>query len=123
MNGFLKIILLSLLMLAGLALFSQPAVTEVAYFGANPGNLSMYVYSPATLAKDDKCPLVVVLHGCSQSAQLVSEQSGWSKLADTYGFRVLYPQQKASNILLCALIGTGLRISTVTAGNALPSSR
>jgi poly(hydroxyalkanoate) depolymerase family esterase len=42
-------------------------------------------------------PLVVVLHGCSQSAQLVSEQSGWNKLADSYGFHVLYPQQKASN--------------------------
>jgi poly(hydroxyalkanoate) depolymerase family esterase len=72
-------------------------LTETTYFGTNPGNLSMYVYSPENLPKNEKKPLVVVLHGCSQSAQLVSEQSGWSKLADTYGFRVLYPQQKASN--------------------------
>jgi poly(hydroxyalkanoate) depolymerase family esterase len=70
---------------------------EVSYFGSNPGNLSMYIYTPPGIPPDAKCPLVVVLHGCSQSAQLVSEQSGWSKLADIYGFRVLYPQQKASN--------------------------
>lgn len=72
-------------------------LTETPYFGTNPGNLSMYTYIPASISKTDKKPLVIVLHGCSQSAQLVSEQSGWNKLADTYGFRVLYPQQKASN--------------------------
>lgn len=72
-------------------------LTETTYFGTNPGNISMYAYAPANIPKDKKVPLVVVLHGCSQSAQLVSEQSGWSKLADTYGFRCIYPQQRASN--------------------------
>ncbi len=78
-------------------LLSAQQITEVTYFGTNPGNLSMYTYVPATLSRTAKKPLVIVLHGCSQSAQLVSEQSGWNKLADTYGFSVLYPQQKASN--------------------------
>lgn len=72
-------------------------ITEVIDFGTNPGNLSMYVYSPARLGKNIKTPLVIVLHGCSQSAQLVSDQTGWSKLADQFGFRILYPQQKAAN--------------------------
>lgn len=76
---------------------SQQILTEVEYFGTNPGNLTMYLYSPSAISKETKRPLVVVLHGCSQSAQLVSEQTGWNKLAEQYGFRVLYPQQKASN--------------------------
>ncbi|HEX8516948.1 MAG TPA: PHB depolymerase family esterase [Bacteroidia bacterium] len=76
---------------------SAQTLEETPYFGTNPGNLSMYHYSPGNILPGDKCPLVVVLHGCSQSAQLVSEQTGWNRLADTYGFRVLYPQQKASN--------------------------
>jgi len=37
-------------------------LTETAYFGTNPGNLTMYSYSPSFLAKDAKRPLVVVLH-------------------------------------------------------------
>jgi len=96
-NSFAKIIVFFLLCFVPYSLFPQATVSEITYFGTNPGNLSMYVYAPPALAKDDKRPLVVVLHGCSQSAQLVSEQSGWSKLADTYGFRVLYPQQRAAN--------------------------
>jgi poly(hydroxyalkanoate) depolymerase family esterase len=77
--------------------FGQQLVKEVSYFGSNPGNLSMYIYTPESISANEKLPLVVVLHGCSQSAQLVSEQTGWNKLADTYRFRVLYPQQKAAN--------------------------
>lgn len=88
--------ILFLFFILPLFLLAQP-LTEVTYFGTNPGNLSMYTYVPSAIPKTEKKPLVIVLHGCSQSAQLVAEQSGWNKLADTYGFRVLYPQQKASN--------------------------
>jgi poly(hydroxyalkanoate) depolymerase family esterase len=76
---------------------AQQLLTEVEYFGTNPGNLTMHLYSPVSFSKRIKKPLVIVLHGCSQSGQLVSEQTGWNKLADEYGFRVIYPQQKASN--------------------------
>ena len=92
----MKIRILLFFLLAPFFLHAQ-LLTEVEYFGRNPGNLSMYIYSPSSIPKNAKKPLVVVLHGCSQSAQLVSEQSGWNRLADTYGFRVLYPQQRASN--------------------------
>lgn len=96
MKNLLRVfILISLLSETQLSYSQQ--LTEISYFGSNPGNLSMYVYAPPSFPENDKRPLVVVLHGCSQSAQLVLEQSGWNKLADTYGFRVLYPQQKASN--------------------------
>jgi poly(3-hydroxybutyrate) depolymerase len=39
---------------------------EVFGFGSNPGNLRMFVYRPPTLA--DNPALVVVLHGCTQTA-------------------------------------------------------
>ena len=66
-------------------------------FGKNPGNLGMYLYSPANINADTKTPLVVVMHGCLQNAGVVAKQTGWNKLADEYGFRVLYPQQRVSN--------------------------
>jgi len=52
-----------------------------------------------------KKPLVVVLRGCTQSAETIAEQSGWDKLAEKNNFYVLYPQQKLINILIYVLIG------------------
>jgi poly(hydroxyalkanoate) depolymerase family esterase len=93
----LNSLIIFVLLFFSLNMSSQQLLTELEYFGTNPGNLTMHFYSPASISKTDKRPLVVVLHGCSQSAQLVSEQSGWNRLANQYKFRVIYPQQKASN--------------------------
>lgn len=68
---------------------------EVESFGNNPGNLRMHIHVPDNL--DGIIPLVVALHGCSQNANELAEQSGWNKLADRYHFIVLYPEQKRSN--------------------------
>jgi feruloyl esterase len=47
-------------------------------------------------------PLVVVLHGCTQTAQGYDDGAGWSTLADRHGFAVLLPeQQRANNPNLC----------------------
>ena len=62
-------------------------------FGSNPGDLDCRVYVPRTAPRG----LVVVLHGCTQSASVYDRGSGWSKLAERYGFAVLYPQQRRSN--------------------------
>jgi poly(hydroxyalkanoate) depolymerase family esterase len=70
------------------------ALTPVASFGSNPGALKMYKYVPASLPANR--PLVVVLHGCSQTAASM-EVAGWNKLADQYQFAVLYPEQTSSN--------------------------
>jgi poly(hydroxyalkanoate) depolymerase family esterase len=64
-------------------------------FGSNPGNLKAFVHIPKGLAPN--APLVVVLHGCTQSAAGYDETSGWSELADEQGFAVLYPEQQRSN--------------------------
>lgn len=76
--------------------FSQELV-EHADFGSNPGNLKMFLHVPKELNESTAVPLVVALHGCSQTAQSMSEQSGWNQLADKYGFIVLYPQQRVIN--------------------------
>lgn len=68
---------------------------EVAAFGANPGNLRMFAYSPEQLSAG--APLVVALHGCGQTAAEFDYGSGWSELADRFGFAVLYPEQQPAN--------------------------
>jgi poly(hydroxyalkanoate) depolymerase family esterase len=69
---------------------------EIEDFGNNPGNLKMFVHG--NLTNDTlKRPLVVVLHGCGETANSVSELTGWNKLADLNDFIVLYPQQKLFN--------------------------
>ena len=42
-------------------------LTEVSAFGSNPGDLRMLIYVPPQLP--DSAPLVVVLHGCLQTAR------------------------------------------------------
>ncbi|MEV7022700.1 PHB depolymerase family esterase [Kitasatospora sp. NPDC093558] len=68
---------------------------QVAGFGANPGNLAMYTYTPAGLPTG--APLVVALHGCLQTASDYYQHSGWAKFADLYGFTVVFPQTGSTN--------------------------
>jgi poly(hydroxyalkanoate) depolymerase family esterase len=68
---------------------------ELFDFGSNPGNLRMFGYRPPTLA--DNPALVVVLHGCTQTAGGYDLGAGWSTLADRYGFALLLPEQQRSN--------------------------
>jgi poly(hydroxyalkanoate) depolymerase family esterase len=67
----------------------------VTGFGSNPGNLRMYEYVPQSVAPSPA--LVVVLHGCTQTAAAYDNGSGWSTLADQQGFVLLYPEQQAAN--------------------------
>ncbi|HOY47924.1 MAG TPA: PHB depolymerase family esterase [Flavobacteriales bacterium] len=71
-------------------------IEQVEKFGSNPGELRCYIYKPKTLLNSD-APLLMVLHGCSQTAEEVSNQSGWNKLADSLGMLVVYPQQHLMN--------------------------
>ena len=70
---------------------------EAFGFGSNPGNLRMFSYRPATLAASPA--LVVVLHGCTQTAADYDLGAGWSTIADRYGFALLFPEQQRSNNL------------------------
>jgi poly(hydroxyalkanoate) depolymerase family esterase len=44
-----------------------------------------------------QAPLVVVMHGCTQTADGYDHGAGWSALADVHGFALLYPEQQAAN--------------------------
>jgi poly(hydroxyalkanoate) depolymerase family esterase len=62
-------------------------------FGPNPGDLDARIYLPDGAPKG----LVVVLHGCTQTAAAYDQGSGWSKLAERHNFIVLFPQQRRAN--------------------------
>ena len=61
----------------------------------NPGGLRMLVHVPDGIAPG--APLVVVLHGCTQTGEAYAEGAGWLSLADRYGFVVLCPEQATGN--------------------------
>lgn len=61
----------------------------------NPGNLGMHVFVPEDLPKN--APLVVVLHGCTQRAAGYDLGTGWSTLAERFGFALLMPEQRREN--------------------------
>jgi poly(hydroxyalkanoate) depolymerase family esterase len=68
---------------------------ETAEFGSNPGALRMFSFVPDHRAAVPA--LVVVLHGCGQTAAGYDLGAGWSTLAKHYGFALLMPQQQSSN--------------------------
>jgi feruloyl esterase len=70
-------------------------LTELTGFGSNPGGLRMFTYVPRKPARSPA--LVVVLHGCTQSAAGYDLGAGWSTLAERYGFVLLFPEQAAAN--------------------------
>lgn len=74
---------------------SKASLTSVSSFGTNPGNLLMYYYAPSS--PKSPAPLVVVLHGCTQSANEYADRTEWHVLANKYGFYVVFPQQQSSN--------------------------
>jgi poly(hydroxyalkanoate) depolymerase family esterase len=70
-------------------------LVRVREFGTNPGALKMFSYVPANLPR--KPALVVVLHGCGQTADGYDVGTGWSTLAKRYGFALLMPEQRSAN--------------------------
>jgi len=70
------------------------ALESVGSFGSNPGNLRMYRYVPTGSPKG--APLVVALHGCTQKAADF-EATGWSALAESKKFYVVYAEQNTAN--------------------------
>ena len=70
-------------------------LVETKNFGSNPGALRMFTFAPDNLQPAPG--LVVVLHGCGQSAAAYDLGAGWSTLAKHYGFALLMPQQQPFN--------------------------
>jgi poly(hydroxyalkanoate) depolymerase family esterase len=70
-------------------------LVETRGFGTNPGDLRMFSYVPDSLQPAPG--LVVVLHGCGQTAAGYDLGAGWSTIAKHYGFALLTPEQQPSN--------------------------
>lgn len=89
--------LFTVLLLLGISTFSksQNKLEPIDDFGSNPRHLRMYAYRPQNFKSN--MPLVVVLHGCMQNAKQCAKLTDWNKLADEYGFAVIYPQQPMRN--------------------------
>ncbi len=67
----------------------------VASFGPNPGALRLHAFLPASLPPG--APLLVALHGCTQTAAGFDQGCGWSALAEERGFALLLPEQASAN--------------------------
>jgi poly(hydroxyalkanoate) depolymerase family esterase len=73
----------------------ESPLVEVRDFGPNPGSLRMFEFVPEALQQPRA--LVVVLHGCGQTASGYNHGAGWSTLARHCGFALLMPEQQTSN--------------------------
>ena len=71
-------------------------LSEQLDFGSNPGRLAMFVYRPACQIRAD-APLVVLLHGCGQTAAGFARDAGWIALAEEHGIPLVLPEQAGSN--------------------------
>ena len=70
-------------------------LTVLNAFGTDPGSLSAGTYVPKGFPKNG--PLVVVMHGSTQSAESYDSGSGWSALAEECGVALLFPEQRKTN--------------------------
>ncbi len=84
---------------------AAPRAAGVARFEARThagpaGSIGYMLYRPATAAPG--MPLVVMLHGCTQSPEDFAKGTGMNALADELGFLVAYPRQPtAANAQKC----------------------
>ena len=67
--------------------------TEQYVSGKSADNRPYKVYTPAHYQVGTIVPLVVMLHGCTQTAEDFAAGTQMNQLAEQYGFIVVYPQQ------------------------------
>ena len=71
-------------------------------YSGSEGSLHYELYVPSTYTPATPVPLVVALHGCSQSADGFRALTRWDALAEAKGFMVVFPEQDAkSNAFKC----------------------
>ena len=73
-------------------------------FASAAGARKYKVYVPArySVASSEPVPMVVMLHGCNQSADDFAAGTRMNSLADEHGFVVIYPAQSANaNVQKC----------------------
>ena len=63
--------------------------------GGSANRMSYWLYLPSQSARS-RLPLVIMLHGCAQTATQFAQCTRMNFLAEKKGFAVLYPQRPAS---------------------------
>lgn len=80
---------------AGQARTPSGTLTSGIYTGS-AGALTYELYVPSSYKAGTSVPLVVALHGCTETADVYRQLSGWDSLAQTKGFIVVFPEQSTS---------------------------
>src|SRR3954468_5551115 len=70
------------------------SLVEVTNFGANPSNLRMHIYVPDQ--HPAKPAILMAVHYCGGSGPAFYGGSEFARLADQYGFIVIYPSATRS---------------------------
>jgi poly(hydroxyalkanoate) depolymerase family esterase len=79
---------------------SQSSLPGKSFSGTFTGagaSLEYTGYVPSTYKAGSAVPLVVALHGCTESADQFRQLTRWDQLAEAKGFIVVFPQQSANN--------------------------
>lgn len=99
LHGMLVALLAAALLTAPPAAAEEAAptatLTEITNFGANPSNLQMYLYVPATVTA--RPAVLVAVHYCTGSGPAMYSGTEYASLADQYGFIVVYPSVTRSS--------------------------
>ena len=93
-----SVLLKALLAAAALCIIapaSAATLQQVTSFGTNPGALLMYKYVPPSMPAN--APVVVLLHGCAQTAASYDDETGWVKFANLHKFYLVFAQQQTIN--------------------------
>jgi poly(hydroxyalkanoate) depolymerase family esterase len=68
------------------------------YIHSDPaGSLPYFVYTPLNYRAGKPVPLIVMLHGCTQTAEEFATSTRMNELAEQHHFIVVYPQQTSKN--------------------------
>lgn len=82
---------------------AAPRGTTTSFSYSGPaGSRGYNVYTPAGYSRDSPAPLIVVLHGCTQSPSIIAANGNFGALADEKQFVLAFPSEtEADNYGAC----------------------